>query len=94
MILALIGYVKRFVLGKLKGIGIQGAYLFGLVGFLCVWVFSVPVEFRRARMCSEEQVRTAAPERNCMTFGTWRQGIADYYSNGGGVNFDFSVEGK
>ena len=72
----------------------QGAYLFGLVGFLCVWVFSVPVEFRRARMCSEEQVRTAAPERNCMTFGTWRQGIADYYSNGGGVNFDFSVEGK
>lgn len=72
----------------------QGVYLFGLVGLLCVWIFSVPVEFRRARMCSEEQVKTAAPEKHCMTFGDWRQGIADYYSNGGGVNFDFSIEGK
>ena len=72
----------------------QGVYLFGLVGVLVVWIFSVPPEFRRARMCSEEQVRTAAPEKHCMTFSDWRQGIADYYSNGGGVTFDFSIEGK
>eukprot|EP00585_Thalassiosira_rotula_P002516 CAMPEP_0196134700 /NCGR_PEP_ID=MMETSP0910-20130528/3538_1 /TAXON_ID=49265 /ORGANISM="Thalassiosira rotula, Strain GSO102" /LENGTH=115 /DNA_ID=CAMNT_0041394687 /DNA_START=247 /DNA_END=594 /DNA_ORIENTATION=- len=58
-----------------------------------VWIFSIPVEFRRAKFCTEEDVRLN-PDSHCTTFGMWREGIADYYANGGGVNFDFSVEGR
>ena len=58
-----------------------------------VWLFSIPVEFRRARFCTEEDVRLY-PEKNCITFNSWREGIAEYYANGGGVKFDFSIEEK
>jgi hypothetical protein len=58
-----------------------------------VWAFSIPVEFRRARLCTEEDVKLY-PEKHCMTFGAWRTGVAEYYANGGGVKFDFSIEGK
>ena len=64
-----------------------------LAMFVNVWMFSVPTEFRRAKMCSEEQV-LLYPDSNCMTFKSWKEGIAEYYANGGGVKFDFSIEGK
>ena len=72
------------------GIGV-GKYLLIIVMLLNVWAFSIPVEFRRARFCSEEDVRLY-PDRHCTTFETWKTGITDYYANGGGVDFDFSVE--
>jgi hypothetical protein len=28
---------------------------------------------------------------NCVTADEWKAGIADYYANGGGINFDFTV---
>ena len=28
---------------------------------------------------------------DCVTLSEWTQGIKDYYQNGGGVNFDFTV---
>mmetsp|Transcript_22364 Transcript_22364/g.54171 ORF Transcript_22364/g.54171 Transcript_22364/m.54171 type:complete len:155 (-) Transcript_22364:274-738(-) len=58
-----------------------------------VWMFSIPTEFRRARLCSEEDVKLH-PEAHCTTFAAWRTGIAEYYANGGGVEFNFDVEGK
>ena len=61
--------------------------------FVNVWLFSIPTEFRRAQFCNEEQVRLY-PESKCITFKSWREGIAEYYANGGGVKFDFSIEGK
>ena len=54
-------------------------------------MFSIPVEFRRARLCSEEQVRLN-PDSKCMTFEMWTKGVSEYYGNGGGINFDFSVD--
>ncbi|KAL7494817.1 hypothetical protein ACHAWT_005968 [Skeletonema menzelii] len=68
-----------------------GKYLLFLVLLVNVWAFSIPVEFRRARFCSEEDVRLN-PDSHCITFENWKSGIVDYYANGGGVNFDFTVE--
>jgi hypothetical protein len=56
-------------------------------------MFSIPTEFRRARICTDEDVRLH-PEEHCTTFASWRTGVAEYYANGGGVKFDFSIEGK
>lgn len=68
-----------------------GKYLLGLVLLVNVWAFSIPVEFRRARFCTEEQVRLNT-DSHCITFDNWKSGIIDYYANGGGAQFDFSVE--
>jgi hypothetical protein len=34
------------------------------------------------------------PNKNCITANEWVRGVGDYYNNGGGVHFDFSIEGK
>lgn len=69
----------------------RGAYLMTVVLALCVWIFSVPTEFRRNRFCSAEQVELY-PNRKCMTATQWVSGLSQYYANGGGVHFDFSIE--
>jgi len=69
----------------------RGNIIFPIIFLLNVWAFSIPVEYRRARICSEEQVRDN-PGSKCMTTETWRKGVADYYANGGGIKFDFSVD--
>mmetsp|Transcript_25135 Transcript_25135/g.54865 ORF Transcript_25135/g.54865 Transcript_25135/m.54865 type:complete len:165 (-) Transcript_25135:47-541(-) len=69
----------------------RGAILLPIIFLINVWLFSIPVEFRRARLCSEEEVR-ANPNSKCMTWETWRSGVADYYASGGGVKFDFSID--
>jgi hypothetical protein len=71
----------------------EGKYLFLFVLSACIWIFSIPPEFRRARFCTDEDVRLY-PEKHCTTFNAWRTGISEYYANGGGVHFDFSIEGK
>jgi hypothetical protein len=58
-----------------------------------VWVFSIPPEFRRAYICpnpSCEANRVAC--KNCVTLEEWTNGIQDYYRNGGGIQFDFSID--
>ncbi|KAL7469120.1 hypothetical protein ACHAXS_009366 [Conticribra weissflogii] len=69
----------------------EGFVLFGVVLLLNIWLFSVPPEYRRARFCSEEDV-ASYPDSKCTTFKAWRTGIVDYYANGGGVKFDFSID--
>lgn len=34
------------------------------------------------------------PNKNCITAKEWTKGVGDYYKNGGGVQFDFSIEGR
>ena len=77
---------------KVQGIG-AGTVIFGVVLLLNIWSFSIPVEFRRAKFCSAEQVAEKV-DVHCMTTDQWFGGIANYYENGGGVHFDFSVEGR
>mmetsp|Transcript_15809 Transcript_15809/g.15997 ORF Transcript_15809/g.15997 Transcript_15809/m.15997 type:complete len:173 (-) Transcript_15809:371-889(-) len=67
----------------------RGAYLFASIMLIVVWLFSVPPEFRRARFCTEEQYSTY---RYCTTPKEWVNGVKDYYGNGGGVKFDFTVD--
>jgi hypothetical protein len=74
------------------GLG-RGKILLVLAIFANVWLFSIPTEFRRARFCTDDDV-SLHPEKHCTTFGAWRTGITEYYAKGGGIEFDFSVEGK
>ena len=69
----------------------RGAVLLPLVVLVAVWLFTIPVEFRRARFCSEEQVRIY-PDSKCITPDNWVKGIQDYYQQGGGIAWDFTIE--
>ena len=71
----------------------RGKVLLLLVLIVNVWMFSIPVEFRRARLCTEEDTRLY-PDKHCTTMEAWRMGVVNYYANGGGIKFDFSIEGK
>lgn len=67
-------------------------YIMAFILFLCLWNFTIPVEFRRARICSEQQV-LENPSSKCMTFGNYVSGILQYYQDGGTFwKFDFSID--
>lgn len=71
----------------------RGAFLLSLALLLCVWSFSIPVEFRRDHWCFTSQCasnRSACYD--CITFGEWFQKVREYYATGGGIHFDFTVE--
>jgi hypothetical protein len=75
--------------GSIDGTNV-GPYMLVATCVFAVWLFTIPTEFRRARFCSEAD--TLKYPTICTTPGRWTSGIKDYYSNGGGVKFDFSVE--
>jgi len=72
----------------------EGRVLLIISCLAVVWGFSIPPEFRRARICTEEQVAAAAKEAHCTTFDNWKSELSQYYKDGGGVKFNFSVEGR
>lgn len=69
----------------------RGLVLFPLVVLIATWLFTIPPEFRRARICSEQQV-IDNPGSKCITAGNWVKGVKEYYSNGGGIKFDFTID--
>jgi hypothetical protein len=69
----------------------RGVVLLPLAVLVAVWLFTIPVEFRRAQFCSEEQVRLN-PNSKCITPDNWVKGIQDYYQQGGGIDFDFTID--
>ena len=58
---------------------------------LSAWLFTIPPEFRRARFCASDQC-VLARCNDCMTVSEWGSGIQDYYRNGGGIKWDFSID--
>ena len=58
----------------------RGVYLFAIVMAINVWFFSIPVEFRRTRICNEADSRDYP--KLCMTPKQFTTGISDYYKNG------------
>jgi hypothetical protein len=80
----------------------KGKYDFGsgrgkiiqvIVLAVCVWSFSIPPEFRRARFCTTSAcVESRASCNDCVTFSEWKIKVVEYYKGGGGVNFDFSID--
>lgn len=72
----------------------RGRYLFALVFFICIWQFSIPPSFRRAKFCPPACVkeRSLCRTSTCVTFGEWTNDIAQYYRDGGGIQWDFSID--
>ena len=71
--------------------GDRGLILFAVVLAINIWMFSIPPSFRRQQLCPAEYLEQY-PQAECITAETWRGQIVDYYRNGGGVQFDFSVD--
>lgn len=77
---------------KIDG-SVGGTYFLAAVLLANVWLFTIPTEFRRAHLYPEGNAGLYSDPKG-MTAKDWAAGVAQYYANGGGVKFDFSVEGK
>jgi hypothetical protein len=74
------------------GVG-RGRYIFVVVLFICIWQFSIPPTFRRAKFCPPACVQERTLCRNpCVTLEEWTNDIVEYYRNGGGIQWDFSID--
>jgi hypothetical protein len=58
----------------------RGVYLWAIVIAINIWFFSIPVEFRRTKICNEADSRDYPTK--CMTSKQFTTGIAEYYKNG------------
>lgn len=75
------------------GIG-RGIPILGLVLVVILWTFTIPPEFRRAYICVDacNEYRDAPQCNNCVTGEEWSNGVKEYYRNGGGIQWDFSID--
>jgi hypothetical protein len=71
----------------------RGRYLFVLVLLICIWQFSIPPTFRRAKFCppacGKERILCNS---KCVRFEDWTRDIVQYYKDGGGIQWDFSID--
>ncbi|GFH55710.1 hypothetical protein CTEN210_12186 [Chaetoceros tenuissimus] len=73
----------------------RGNILLGFALAVCIWAFSIPPELRREHFCfTDKCVENRSYCYDCVTFGEWYGQVKEYYANGGGVHFDFSIEKK
>jgi hypothetical protein len=72
----------------------RGIPLLFSVLLICVWFFTIPPEFRRQRYCGSSNycLENRAECNNCKTVGELQKDIQDYYRNGGGIKWDFSID--
>ncbi|KAI2513447.1 hypothetical protein MHU86_921 [Fragilaria crotonensis] len=72
--------------------GIERGYpILAFFFLLSAWFFTIPPQFRRARFCASDIcVQTRC--NDCVTVTEWVTGIQDYYRNGGGIKWDFSID--
>ena len=76
----------------IEGTG-RGTPILLFVLLVNLWMFSIPVHFRREVLCAVPAcVENRAACNDCVTIEEWKTGITDYYRNGGGINFDFSID--
>jgi hypothetical protein len=71
----------------------RGVILQTITLLFCIWLFSIPPEFRRAHFCFgvESCLANRSKCSDCVTFAEWTEKVTQYYRNGGGVHFDFSI---
>eukprot|EP00613_Pedinella_sp_CCMP2098_P007231 CAMPEP_0171610800 /NCGR_PEP_ID=MMETSP0990-20121206/10262_1 /TAXON_ID=483369 /ORGANISM="non described non described, Strain CCMP2098" /LENGTH=140 /DNA_ID=CAMNT_0012174273 /DNA_START=20 /DNA_END=442 /DNA_ORIENTATION=- len=73
----------------------RGGILLGVALLLNVWSFTIPVELRRANICSSDDTSSG-----CVTGSQWASSVGDHYKTcgleGGAdcVHFDFSIAGR
>jgi hypothetical protein len=77
----------------------RGIILQVIVVLAALWFFTVPPEFRRTKICPptsnpDEFVATTTGlrPRDCITSEEFQQNVQDYYRNGGGIQWDFSID--
>lgn len=72
----------------------RGLFVMAISLFACVWIFSIPPEFRRAHICTSNRPSSVVVDgsNKCVPLGAWVDDVADYYRGGGGVQFDFSID--
>ena len=82
-------------MGGNDGIG-RGLVLQVIVFGICAWLFTIPPEFRRAYLCPADIYcqEEGACTRECVTTSEWISGVQEYYKNGGGIQWDFSIDPK
>ena len=83
---------ERTKSSKIDG-SVGGTYFLAAVLLVNVWLFSIPTEFRRAHIYPEGNAGLYSDPKG-ITAKDWAAGVAQYYANGGGVKFDFSIEGR
>lgn len=69
----------------------RGLVLMAMVLLLNIWIFSIPPEFRRQKLCPQE-IYDNNNNNNCITAQMWTDQIVEYYRNGGGFHLDFSID--
>lgn len=77
--------------------GVEGAgtALLAMSLLLSAWLFTVPPEFRRAYLCPAELFVLDVPveeRRECTPLSQWFADVFDYYRQGGGIQWDFTVD--
>mmetsp|Transcript_724 Transcript_724/g.1004 ORF Transcript_724/g.1004 Transcript_724/m.1004 type:complete len:161 (+) Transcript_724:225-707(+) len=73
----------------------RGKVLFAISLLAVAWSFSIPPELRREHWCfTDKCAENRTKCYDCITFKEFYGQVKDYYANGGGINFDFSIEGK
>ena len=71
----------------------RGPIILGLTLLVTIWIFTIPPEFRRAYICSTDScVANRSACKDCQTIDELKEGIIAYYKNGGGIQFDFSID--
>mmetsp|Transcript_38502 Transcript_38502/g.93161 ORF Transcript_38502/g.93161 Transcript_38502/m.93161 type:complete len:172 (+) Transcript_38502:78-593(+) len=74
----------------------RGVFLQLIVFGVCAWLFTIPPEFRRAYLCPADTFcqEEGSCTRECVTPDEWMTGVKNYYKNGGGIQWDFSIDPK
>mmetsp|Transcript_6577 Transcript_6577/g.9508 ORF Transcript_6577/g.9508 Transcript_6577/m.9508 type:complete len:175 (+) Transcript_6577:49-573(+) len=71
----------------------RGNYIFGFALVLIIWSFSIDPKLRREHICPTNNcVENRERCYDCITLKEWVGEVSDYYNNGGGISFDFSVD--
>jgi hypothetical protein len=84
------GEMMQPLKAQVDGTG-RGLVIQGIVLALCIWIFSIPPEFRRAHICPDSCLENREMCYDCVSAEEWRTGISEYYKNGGGIQFNFEV---
>ena len=73
----------------------RGNVIFALALVATLWSFSIPPQLRREHICPTKSCELNRVRcYDCVTKEEWLGQVSEYYKNGGGIHFDFSVEPK
>jgi hypothetical protein len=81
-----------------------GFVLLGMSLLVSAWLFTIPPSFRRAYLCPSDYFASSNSNTggiaqqlqeqaaDCVPLGVWWSDVVAYYQNGGGIQWDFSID--